>query len=69
MIGSRLLLLGLLVAVTLGMMARFEKKKEYLNFESIIEKVNEKQKNWKAGHNKYFNGMDLEAIKGLMGGL
>ena len=30
------------------------KDKYRIDFEEIIEKVNSKQKNWVAGHNKYF---------------
>lgn len=44
-------------------------KKVFLDFPSIIEHVNSVQKNWVAGHNKYFDGMDLETIKGMMGTL
>ena len=45
------------------------KDKYRIDFEEIIEKVNSKQKNWVAGHNKYFEGMDYQTIKGLMGAL
>ena len=45
------------------------KDKYHIDFEEIIEKVNSKQKNWVAGHNKYFEGMDYQTIKGLMGAL
>ena len=45
------------------------KDKHRIDFEEIIEKVNSKQKNWVAGHNKYFEGMDYQTIKGLMGAL
>ncbi len=48
--------------------AKFQKK-VFLDFKSIIEHVNSAQKSWTAGHNKYFDGMDLETIKGLMGTL
>ena len=48
--------------------AKFQKK-VFLDFTSIIEHVNSVQKNWVAGHNKYFDGMDLQTIKGLMGTL
>ena len=44
-------------------------RKVYLDFQSIIDHVNKVQKNWVAGHNKYFDGMDLNTIKGLMGAL
>ena len=45
------------------------KERSFLDFKSIIEHVNSVQKSWKAGHNDYFQDMDLETIKGLMGTL
>jgi hypothetical protein len=41
----------------------------FLDFRTIIAEVNSVQSSWKAGHNHYFDGMDLEQIKGLMGAL
>lgn len=60
-----LLLVSLLAVAVL---ARFEKK-VFLDFKTIIDHVNSVQKSWTAGHNEYFDGMDLETIKGLMGTL
>lgn len=60
------LLLVSLLAV--AVFARFEKK-VFLDFKSIIDHVNSVQKSWTAGHNEYFDGMDLETIQGLMGTL
>jgi cathepsin B len=34
---------------------------------SIIEKINSKDNGWKAGHNEYFDGLELEDVKRLMG--
>lgn len=48
-------LLALLVSAAF---AKFEKK-VFLDFKSIIDHVNSVQKSWTAGHNKYFDGMDL----------
>jgi hypothetical protein len=45
------------------------KERSFLDFKSIIEHVNSVQNSWKAGHNDYFQDMDLETIKGLMGTL
>jgi cathepsin B len=45
------------------------KERSFLDFKSIIEHVNSVQKSWKAGHNDYFQDMDLDTIKGLMGTL
>jgi hypothetical protein len=58
----------LLALLAVSAFAKFEKK-VFLDFNSIIEHVNSVQKSWTAGHNKYFDGMDLETIKGLMGTL
>lgn len=44
-------------------------KRVFLDFKTIAEKVNSLQNSWKAGHNHYFDGMDLEQIKSLMGTL
>jgi cathepsin B len=44
-------------------------KNIFLNQESIITEVNNLQKNWVAGHNKYFDGRTMEEIKALMGTL
>lgn len=60
-----ILLLSLLAVTAF---ARFEKK-VFLDFKSIIDHVNSVQTTWTAGHNKYFDGMDLETIKHLMGTL
>ena len=60
-----LLLVSLL---TISAVARFQKK-VFLDQKSIIDHVNSVQKNWVAGHNKYFDGMDLQTIKGMMGAL
>jgi len=49
------LFLALLAVATY---AKFEKK-VFLDFKSIIDHVNSVQKSWTAGHNKYFDGMDL----------
>lgn len=46
-----------------------KKERTFLDFKSIIEHVNSVQKSWTAGHNKYFDGMDLDQIKHLMGTL
>ena len=62
----------LIIAVVLCLLActAFSKKERtFLDFKSIIEHVNSVQKSWTAGHNKYFDGMDLEQIKNLMGTL
>lgn len=59
------LVLALLAVATF---AKFEKK-AFLDFKSIIDHVNSVQKSWTAGHNKYFDGMDLSTIKHLMGTL
>jgi len=45
------------------------KERSFLDFKSIIEHVNSVQKSWKACHNDYFQDMDLDTIKGLMGTL
>lgn len=58
------LLLCLLAFVACG-----KKERTFLDFKSIIDHVNSVQKSWTAGHNKYFDGMDLEQIKHLMGTL
>ena len=58
----------LLALLAVSAFAKFEKK-AFLDFNSIIEHVNSVQKSWTAGHNKYFDGMDLQTIKGLMGTL
>lgn len=42
-------------------------KNIFLNQEEIISQVNKAQKNWVAGHNKYFDGRTMEEIKALMG--
>ena len=60
------LLLVALLAVSA--VARFQKK-VFLDHKSIIDHVNSVQKDWVAGHNKYFDKMDLETIKGMMGTL
>ena len=60
-----LLLVSLL---TISVIARFQKK-VFLDQKSMIDHVNSVQKDWVAGHNKYFDGMDLETIKGMMGTL
>ena len=52
--------------LTISAVARFHKK-VMLDQKSIIDHVNSVQKNWVAGHNKYFDGMSLETIKGMMG--
>jgi cathepsin B len=62
------LLLVALLAVSAFAKFGFEKK-VYLDFTSIIEHVNSVQKSWVAGHNEFFDGMDLQTIKGLMGTL
>lgn len=36
-----------------------KEKKVFLDFKNIIEHVNTVQKEWTAGHNHYFDGMDL----------
>ena len=54
--------------LTISAVAKFHKK-VFLDQKSIIDHVNSVQKNWVAGHNKYFDGMDLQTIKGLMGTL
>ena len=69
-----LMKVGSIIAVTflLSAVVTFvvrPKNKYRIDFEDIVEKVNSKQKNWVAGHNKYFDGMDYQTIKGLMGAL
>jgi len=44
-------------------------KKVFLDQKSIIEHVNSVQKDWKAGHNHYFDGKTVDEIKYLMGTL
>jgi len=58
----------LIALLAVAAQTKFQKK-VYLDHASIIEHVNSVQKNWVAGHNKYFDGMDLETIKGMMGTL
>ena len=67
----KVIIVILLSLLTISTLAKFNKfnKKVYLDFESIISHVNSVQKSWVAGHNKYFDGMDLQTIKGLMGTL
>ena len=62
---ARFVVLCLLVVASF---AWFEKK-VFLDFKSIADHVNSVQNSWTAGHNKYFDGMDLQTIKGLMGTL
>ena len=62
-------LITVFVLCVLAFTAFSKKEKTFLDFKSIIEHVNSVQKSWTAGHNKYFDGMDLEAIKNLMGTL
>ena len=40
-----------------------------LNQQPIIDLVNAKQNQWKAGHNSYFDGRTFEQIKSLMGAI
>jgi hypothetical protein len=58
-----ILIVALLAFIALG---KFQKK-VFLDQRSIIDHVNSVQKHWVAGHNKYFDNMDLQTIKGLMG--
>lgn len=58
----------LLVYASLAIITR-PTKKTFLNQRSIAEIVNSAQSNWVAGHNSYFDGMDMDAIKALMGAL
>lgn len=48
----------LLAILAVSVAAKFDKK-VFLDFQSIIDHVNSVQKTWSAGHNKYFDGMDL----------
>ena len=41
----------------------------FLNQQSIIDLVNEKQNQWKAGHNSYFDGKTFKQIQSLMGAI
>ena len=63
-----LLLVALLAVASVAKFTKFEKK-VFIDFKSIISHVNSVQKSWVAGHNEYFDGMDLQTIKGLMGTL
>jgi cathepsin B len=58
-----------LVLCLLALSAVAKKERLFLDFQSIIDHVNDNQKSWKAGHNNYFDGMDLEQVKHLMGTL
>lgn len=58
----------LLALFAVSAFAKFNRQ-IFLDFQSIIDHVNSVQKSWTAGHNKYFDGMNLETIKGLMGTL
>jgi cathepsin B len=62
--------LSVLLLCALALTAFAKKDKPILlDFKSIIDHVNSIQTTWKAGHNHYFDGMDLETIKHLMGTL
>jgi len=60
-----------IIVLSILTITAFAKKdnKVFMDFKNIIEHVNSVQKDWKAGHNHYFDGMDLEQIKHLMGTL
>jgi cathepsin B len=62
-------LITVFVLCILAISALSKKERTFLDFKSIIDHVNSAQKSWTAGHNHYFDGMDLEQIKGLMGTL
>ena len=66
---SKTAILILLLATTSFSIITFPPKKTFLDQKGIAEKVNSVQNNWVAGHNSYFDGIDMEAIKGLMGAL
>lgn len=54
----KLILVALLFMLALTSLSKKENK-IFLDFKNIIEHVNSVQKDWKAGHNHYFDGMDL----------
>jgi cathepsin B len=58
-----------LVVLAFTTIGAARENKVFLDFKNIIDHVNSVQNNWKAGHNHYFDGMDLEQIKNLMGTL
>jgi cathepsin B len=58
-----------LLLCLLALLACGKRERTFLDFKSIIDRVNSAQKSWTAGHNTYFDGMDLEEIKHLMGAL
>jgi hypothetical protein len=61
--------IAVLLLCLLALSAVAKKERTFLDLQSIIDHVNTNQKSWKAGHNSYFDGMDLQTIKHLMGTL
>jgi hypothetical protein len=54
----KLLLVAVLCILAFTSLSKKENK-VFLDFKNIIEHVNNVQKDWRAGHNHYFDGMDL----------